>query len=75
MTIMAGILSVLKRGPALKTNLAHKVQIDSRTIEKYVPHLITLGFVIRTSAGEYQITHQGLGFLTEYAKIKKYDDI
>lgn len=71
---MEAILQSLKEDPQLKTHIAYKSKLDSRTITKYLPLLVELRLVRKTSSAKYEITKKGLGFLKDYAKLKKYDE-
>ncbi len=73
--MMESILQALEEEPELKTNLAHKARLDSRTIDRYLSQLLELGLVMRKKSGEYEISRNGSRFLKEYAEIKKYDSI
>ena len=70
---MESVLKTLKEGSRLKTHIAYESKLDSRTIAKYLPLLLELHLVTKTSSGKYEITKKGLGFLKDYAKLKKYD--
>ena len=71
--ITESILQALKEGPELKTHIAYKSRIDSRTIERYIPFLTQLHLVEPTPSRKYKITRKGLELLKQYAKLKKYD--
>ncbi|MEE8132197.1 MAG: winged helix-turn-helix domain-containing protein [Nitrososphaerales archaeon] len=53
LVIMESILRSLKEGPRLKTHIAYKSRLDSRTIAKYHPLLVKMNLVIQKSSGEY----------------------
>ena len=72
LSITESILHALKEGPELKTHVAYKSKIDSRTIEKYLSFLTSLHLVKPTSSGKYTITRKGIDFLKQYAKLKTY---
>ncbi len=72
LSITESILHSLKEGPELKTHVAYKSKIDSRTIEKYLGFLTSLHLVKPTSSGKYAITRKGVEFLKQYAKLKTY---
>ena len=71
--IMESILLSLKEGPMLKTHITYESKLDSRTIGRYHPLLVNMNLIIQKSSGEYEITKQGLEFLRNYAKMKKFD--
>lgn len=72
LSITESILHSLKEGPELKTHVAYKSKIDSRTIEKYLSFLTSLHLVKPTTSGKYAITRKGIEFLKHYAKLKTY---
>lgn len=72
LSITESILHALKEGPELKTHVAYKSKIDSRTIEKYLSFLTSLHMVKSTQSGKYTITKKGVEFLKQYAKLKTY---
>jgi predicted transcriptional regulator len=71
--IMESILSALKDGPDLKTNIAYKAKIDSRTIGRYLPLLLDLHMIATTPSGKYKLDRKGLGFMKQYSKLKEYN--
>ncbi len=73
LSIIESILQSLKAGPELKTNIAHRSRIDSRTIARYLTLLVELRLVKPMASGKYKITSKGVGFLKEYAKLKHYN--
>ncbi len=73
LSIIESILQSLKEGPELKTNIAHRSRIDSRTIARYLPLLVELRLVKPMPSGKYKITSKGVGFPKEYAKLKHYN--
>jgi len=72
LSITESILHSLKEGPELKTHVAYKSKIDSRTIEKYLRFLTSLHLVKPTTSGKFAITRKGIEFLKHYAKLKTY---
>ena len=72
LSITESILQALKEGPELKTHVAYKSKIDSRTIEKYLTFLMELRLVKSTPSSKYAITKKGVEFLKQYAKLKTY---
>jgi predicted transcriptional regulator len=69
---MESILLSLARGSQLKTHIAYQSKLDSRTISRYLPLLIELGLIRKTSSDLFKITEKGYAFLKDYAKVKKY---
>ena len=72
LSICESILQAVKDAPELKTPIAYKSRLDSRTIERYLPLLVELHLIARTSSGKYEITKKGIDFLKQYDKLKKY---
>jgi len=72
LSITENILQSLKDGEELKTHIAYKSKIDSRTIEKYLPLLVELHLVERAPSDRYRITKKGLQYLTKYDELKEY---
>ena len=73
LNIIENILQSTKKGYELKTHIAYEAKIDSRTIKKYIPMLVKMGLVKQTEKRKYKITKRGLGFLKNYAQMKKYN--
>jgi predicted transcriptional regulator len=72
LSITENILQALKDGEQLKTHIAYKSKIDSRTIEKYLPLLMELHLVERAQEDRYRITKKGLQYLKKYDELKEY---
>jgi predicted transcriptional regulator len=72
LSITENILQALKDGEEIKTHIAYKSKIDSRTIEKYLPLLIELHLVERTPSDRYRITKKGQQYLKKYDELKEY---
>ncbi|MEM2760584.1 MAG: winged helix-turn-helix domain-containing protein [Nitrososphaerales archaeon] len=72
LSITENILNALKDGEELKTHIAYKSKIDSRTIEKYIKFLSQLSLIKETPIGKYRITRKGLEFLRKYEELKTY---
>jgi predicted transcriptional regulator len=71
-SITESILEAVKEGEALKTHIAYKSKIDSRTIEKYIRFLVGVNMIKKNPTGEYKITKKGLDFLRKYSELKAY---
>ena len=72
LSITESILQALTEGNELKTHIAYKSKIDSRTIEKYLRFLADLHLITITRSGGYKITRKGLEFLKKYSELKKF---
>ena len=72
LSITETILDAVKDGEELKTHIAYKSKIDSRTIEKYIHFLVQLNLIKEMPTRKYKITRKGLDFLKKYEELKEY---
>ena len=73
--IIENMLQSLKGESQIKTHIAYNSKLHPRTIAKYLPLLVELHLVTKSTLNTYKITSKGVLFLRDYSKLNKYGSI